>query len=787
MENEHAPTPHTRTRLRQVILAGFGAVFLLVAASAVVQLRQVAEFARLIDSGRVATEKMGLITALIEVARSRTRMTGEMILTADPFAKDELRMRLDAEAGRFAQLREEFVAMGLTPEEEALLAQNGTFVGPTLEAQRRATELAMSEDPQVLAEAQHLLMFEVFPRQGRIIDNFMTMAQVQRETVHAATLQAQGRYRQMLVLMATLSGGSLVMAVLVTLFVVRKTGHIEAALHREKERAQVTLRSIGDGVIATDAAGRVQYMNPIAEALTGRRLEEVAQSPVRQVLNAHDEGLDRHVAHLVHRLVQHGTPVDPSDDVVLENARGERLHIALTLSRIREVDGHIGGVILSFQDVTESRRLAKRIEFHAHHDALTGLLNRRAFEERVSRALGIYDEGVHVLCAMDLDRFKQVNDNCGHAAGDELLRQLSGRLRAEVRQGDLVARMGGDEFAFFLLNTSLPRALELADNLVESVRGFRFLWEGKAFRVGASVGLVQAPEEGDASFQELLRAADQACYQAKAAGRGRVVVAPSAGGRDGPCPEEPCREGEWLARVQAAIVGDGFVLYGQPIAQFSERAVGNACVEVLLRLADEAGEPAVPAAFLSTAERHGLMPRVDEWVVRRVLERVRREDGAGPVYTVNLSGQSVADAEFVERLAVLLAGPGLDCSRVCFELGETTALADLEAARAFMQRVRGLGCRVGLDNFGSGLSSFAYLKGLPLDLIKIDGEFVQHVATDRAARAMVEAIHGVASALDLRTVAMSVADGETEAELRRIGVDMAQGFHLGAPVPLEAD
>ncbi len=769
-----------RSRLRQLILGGFGAVFLLVAASAGVQLHQVAEFERLIDQGRVATEKMGIITALIEVARSRTRMTNEMILTADPFDKDALRMGLDAKAGRFAQLRERLVAMGLTPREEALLARNGEYAAATLQAQRRAADMAMSDDPQVLEKAHRMLMFEVFPRQGRIIDNFMELARLQRDTVHQATLEAQRRYRRMRVLSAVLFGGSVVLAALVTTLVVRRTGHIEAALHREKERAQVTLRSIGDGVVATDAAGRVQYMNPTAEAITGQRLEEVSGQPVRKVLNARDEGLSRSVADLVHRLVQHGTPVDPSEDVVLANDRGERLHIALTLSRIREVDGHIGGVILSFQDVTESRQMAKRIEFHAHHDALTGLLNRRAFEERVGQALRLYDEGTHVLCAMDLDRFKQVNDRCGHAGGDELLRQLSGRLRRLVRQGDLVARMGGDEFAFFLLNTEREHAMELARALVEAVREHPFLWEGNAFRVGASVGLAEAPAGGETGFQDLLRAADRACYRAKAGGRDRVEVADPVAEEDGAGPER-----DWLGRVEGALAGEGFTLYGQAIVPFTRRAGNEACVEVLLRLADGGDGPALPAAFLPAAERHGLMPRVDEWVVRGVLERLAGRAEAATVYTVNLAGQSVAEPGFTDRITRLVRESGVDCRRLCFELAETTALADLDAAHAFMSRVRELGCWVGLDNFGSGLSSFAYLRGLPLDLIKVDGELVQQVARDAGSRAMVEAIQGVAAALDLRTVAMCVGDAETEAALRAIGVDMAQGHHLGRPAPLE--
>jgi diguanylate cyclase (GGDEF)-like protein/PAS domain S-box-containing protein len=768
-----------RSRLRQVILLGFAAIFLLIGLTAAVQWREVGQFPQLIESGRIATEKMDLITSLIEVARSRTRMTSQMIATQDPFDKDALRMRLDEQAAYFAQLRERLVAIGLTEEERLLLEQNGEFVRPALQAQRRAAELAMSDDPEVLREAQRLLMFEAFPLQGRIVDNFMRIAQLQRDKVSEATLQAQSGYERMVYLLIGLTGGSLLLAMLVAVFVVRKTSLIEAALHREKERAQVTLRSIGDAVIATDAVGRVQYMNPAAEVLTGHTLAQVMKRPVGEVLNARDEGRRRSIGEHVLQLVQHGNPGAPSDDVLLVNKQGEELSIALTLARIREVDGRIGGVILSFQDVTESRQLAKRIEFHAQHDALTGLLNRRAFQERVKQALAIYDQGVHVLCAMDLDRFKLVNDSCGHAAGDELLRQLTGRLRAVVRKGDLIARMGGDEFAFFLLNTDLAHAAELAEKLLETVREYRFLWEGKTFRVGASIGLVQGPAGSVVDFQHLLRAADAACYQAKAEGRDRAVVVPY----DGASLEAQRQEGEWVSRINEALENDGFALVGQPIVALDAGGGDGGFVEVLVRMGDAGGD-IPPMSFLPAAERYNLMPKIDEWVVRQVLRLLEAERNGARSFAINLSGQSIGDAGFVQRVVDLIERSRVDRGRLCFELTETAAIASLDTAQHFMNVARGMGCQVALDDFGSGLSSFAYIKNLPVDLIKIDGEFIQQLADDKTSRVMVEAIHGVARALGLRTVAEFVGDAETLRILRSIGVDMAQGYYLGRPMPL---
>lgn len=772
--------PVIKSGLQQVILAGFAAIFLLLAASSVVQLRRVSEFSDLIERSRVAMEKMEIITSLIEVARSRTRMTNQMILVEDPFDKDALRLRLDEQAARFSQLRQRFLAMGLNALERQLLRENGEYVRPTLAAQRRAAEMALSEDPAVLRKAHQILMFEVFPLQERIIDNFMRIAQAQREVMRQATLQAQQRYRQMVWLMVVLSGGSLLLSVLVAGFVIRRTARTEAALYREKELAHVTLHNIGDAVVATDAGGRVQYMNPVAEQLTGHRLEDVQQQPIGRIMQARDEANGRSIADYVQALTQHGTPREASPDVLLHNARGRQLHIALTLARILEVDGRIGGVILSFQDVTESRQLARHIEFHAQHDALTGLLNRRAFEERVNQSLSIYDQGTHVLCALDLDRFKLVNDTCGHAAGDELLRQLAGRLRTAVRRGDLFARMGGDEFAFLLLNTDLAHATGLANDILDTVREFRFLWQGKTFRVGASVGLVQSPGDGEVDFQHLLRAADAACYQAKADGRDRAVVVPY----DGASLEAQRLEGEWISRLTDALEQDAFQLVGQPIVALDESVAAVSFVEVLVRLRDGDDRMISPMSFLPAAERYNLMPRIDEWVVRQVLRLLESDPEGGCRYSVNLSGQSIGDAAFVTRMVALIEDSGVARSRLCFELTETAAIANLETAQQFMDVARRMGCQVALDDFGSGLSSFAYIKNLPLDLIKIDGEFVQQLAQDKTCRVMVEAIHGVAEALGLQTVAEFVGDDETLEMLRAIGVDMAQGYHLGRPQPL---
>jgi Amt family ammonium transporter len=544
----------------------------------------------------------------------------------------------------------------------------------------------------------------------------------------------------------------------------------------------VTLRSIGDAVISTDALGRVEYMNPVAELLTGTSLGEAAGRPVGKVFRAVDEANGRPIAFYVQALTQQGTVGEPSDEILLHDAHGRQRLLALTLAPIHDDLGRMVGVIMTFQDVTEARHTARKIEHRAHHDVLTGLLNRHSMEERATQALALYrgESNRHVMCVFDLDRFKVVNDSCGHAAGDELLRQLAMQLRAAVRKGDLLARMGGDEFAVFLLNTSLERALDVAEKLLGVVREFRFLWEGKVFRVGASFGLVETPAGGAAQYEQLLQAADAACYRAKHAGRDRIEIL----AYDDVTQDAQRREGEWLGRITAALEHDAFELAVQDAVALQPGWTGPRYQELLVRLRDADGQWIPPMSFLPAAERHQLSTRIDTWVVQRVIRQLQACPQRDLVYAVNLSAQSIGDPQFVDRVIQLVREARVPPARLCFEVTETAAIANLETARRFMTQVRAMGCQVALDDFGAGLSSFAYLKSLPVDLIKIDGQFVGQLLQDRTARVMVEAINGIARALGLTSVAEQVEDAQTLDALRAIGIDLAQGFHCGEPRPL---
>ena len=433
------------------------------------------------------------------------------------------------------------------------------------------------------------------------------------------------------------------------------------------------------------------------------------------------------------------------------------------------------------------RQAEATIRHLAYHDPLTGLTNCHQFEQRLNDALAAAREtnGQHALLYLDLDQFKVVNDTCGHVAGDELLKQVALLLHAQVRESDTVARLGGDEFGILLENCPLERAQQIAAQLLRAINDYRFCWLGKSFVIGGSIGLV-AITRASAGLGDLLGRADVACYAAKDLGRNRIHVF-----QDDDI-ELARRQGEmhWVSRIHWALGQDRFSLYRQNIhALGSDRPPGSC--EVLLRLRDEDGNLVGPGAFLPAAERYNLAPAVDRWVVSHLLQYLashyRRDAGLPRCFFINLSGATLNDENFDDHLRALLRDTGLPPSLLCFEITETAAIANLSRAIDFIDAIRAEGCRFALDDFGSGLSSFAYLKTLPVDFLKIDGGFVRDITRDPMDRAIVEAINRIGHTVGLQTIAEFVEDEATRQELVRLGVDYAQGYALHRPEPLAAD
>ena len=558
----------------------------------------------------------------------------------------------------------------------------------------------------------------------------------------------------------------------------------ETAVFQAKERAQVTLQSIGDAVITTDSEARIDYMNPVAESLTGWESREAQGRKIGEVLTIiHDTTREATESPVV-RCLREGQVLGLSDHTVLVSKRGQEIAIQDSAAPIRDRAGNLIGAVMVFHDVSKERRLHRALHYQASHDALTGLINRREFENRLTAAVEDArqdKEARHALLYLDLDQFKLVNDTCGHPAGDQLLKQITGVLQSRIRNGDTLARLGGDEFGILLQDCVLDQALRVADSLRQAIRDYRFVWQDGVLAVGVSIGIVQITSES-ATVANLMSQADVACYTAKDAGRNRVELY-----RADNVPERH-REMHWVSKLTRACDESSFELFYQPIVPIGGNAEEREHFELVLRLQDESGSWVAPAEFIPAAERYNVMSSIDRWVVRQALDRVvyRAASGMKPfTVAVNLSGTSLNDERFLEYLIAELGNHSLTEGSMCFEITETAAIANLGNVVHFMRELKTRGCRFALDDFGSGLSSFMYLKTLPVDYLKIDGQFVENVARDPIDRSMVEAISQVGRAMGIRTIAERVESEEVLLELGRLGIAFAQGFHIAVPKPVK--
>ena len=551
--------------------------------------------------------------------------------------------------------------------------------------------------------------------------------------------------------------------------------------------AEATLESISEGVVTTDMRGHIDYLNSAAETLLGCRREQAQGRPLSEVAALVDEADRRPLGDPVTRCLEERRRVDLGRRALLiPRASGEEFSVELRASPIRAGSSEISGCVVVLHDVSELRGLTRQMSYQASHDPLTGLANRREFERRLEEALKTARSGSggHVLCYLDLDRFKAVNDTSGHMAGDNMLREIAGILKEKIRDSDVVARVGGDEFGMLLIGCPLDKARQIADDVCAAIREYRFVWRDKIFNVGVSVGLVQiGPESG--SIEDMLSAADSACYVAKQQGRGRIHVYSS---RD----EAVARQrGEilWLQRLQTALKENRFELFTQPIVALGGKPNVGPAFEVLLRLRDGDGIQNQPMDFMQAAERYHLMPSVDRWVLQATFAAIGAgalKLPAGRSVAVNISSQTLADAQFLEFVVECLDRSGVRPEQVCFELSESVVAAHMSHTARFVAVLHGLGCQFALDDFGSGLGSFANLKQLSMDYLKIDGSFIRGLGTDDVSVAMVTAMIELARTLGIKVIAEHVENEQTFELVRSLRFDFVQGYAVGRPVALAA-
>ncbi|MEY4764019.1 MAG: hypothetical protein RI907_692 [Pseudomonadota bacterium] len=557
---------------------------------------------------------------------------------------------------------------------------------------------------------------------------------------------------------------------------------MERDLAEKHELLRVTLMSIGDAVVTTDAMGRVRWLNPVAERMTGWRGTTAIDQPLTQVFVIHDELTGEALPCPVQHCLREGDVVPQQGLARLSSRDGTSYGIEESAAPIRDNQGQVLGAILVFRDVTAQRELGREMSYRARHDPLTGLVNRSEFEHQAQALLqrARDDQSHHALMYIDLDQFKLVNDACGHAVGDALLKQVAQLLKGCVRAHDVLARLGGDEFGVLLERCTVEQGHRAAQTICDAMEDFRFVHEGRRFRIGASIGL--APLDGRwHTLAHAQQAADTACYAAKEAGRNRVHAWYDT--------DEALRarqgETQWATRLEQALDEHLFELHAQRIVALAPKPGQGLHAEVLLRLRGPDGQLIAPGAFLPAAERFHMASRIDRWVLREVVRLLssHRLDHLDTL-AVNLSGQSIGDPAFHAFAEELLRDAGFDVRKLCLEVTETAVITRLDEARGFIEKLRALGVRIALDDFGAGASSFGYLKQLPVDCLKIDGQFVRNLTLDPLDQAAVRCFIDVARVLGLQTVAEFVDRPDTVEALRGLGVDFAQGYLFHRPEPV---
>ena len=562
--------------------------------------------------------------------------------------------------------------------------------------------------------------------------------------------------------------------------------HAETRIFEEKERAQVTLQSIGDGVITTDADGRVDYINPVAQDLTGWDMRSACGKPVSEMMTIVNAKTRAAIDNPVMRCLREGRVITLDENSVLITADDGEIPIQDSVAPIRDRIGNIVGSVMVFHDVSRETRLFRQLSYQAAHDSLTGLINRQEFENRLVNSLeklrGNAEE-THALLYLDLDQFKVINDTFGHSAGDALLKQLADVVHANIRSTDLLARLGGDEFGILLERCDERTAIEVAEAIRSAIEAYRFEWKDSFAAIRCSLGVVMITGESE-DVATLMSSADVACYSAKDMGRNQVHL---YRGSDAAQRHE---EMKWVSRISSAVEEDRLELFFQPIIGIGKTAgQSRGHYEILLRMRDEKGELVNPDRFIPAAERYNLMSTLDRWVIREALSTLadRNTDGdARYTIAINLSGTSLSEDRFLEDVINELKKQKLPRGAICFEITETAAISNLSRVVHFMKSLKQLGCKFSLDDFGTGLSSFTYLKNLPVDYLKIDGHFIRNVAEDKVDESMVKAISEVGHAMGIETIAERVETKEVLEKLGELGIEYAQGYYIARPASVQA-
>ncbi len=722
--------------------------------------------------------KTQLVNNMRRASRDRTAALMRMVIETEPFIRDEAFMEFNQRAGYFVSARRKLINMDLSDDELRLLNRQAKLTTRELvPLQRKITDLAFLEKNK---PALDLLLYQSIPMQNKVFDLLTQLQQIQEKSGAKFVHDAKQGFNTTRKKILSLALSILIIILVVAILLIRRTVISERNLNKEKERAIVTLYSIGEGVITTDVNGNVESLNSVAEILTGWKFINAKFMPIHKICRFFRDNDHKQIENPVIQSLKKSQVIISNSHSLLMRGDGNEFAIEYTASPIFE-NNKISGSVLVFRDVTEMRALSNQLSYQATHDSLTSLINRREFEKRLEQAINsaATEDDHHILCYLDLDQFKVVNDTCGHIAGDELLKLIAVTLRGQVRESDLIARLGGDEFGILLKNCNLEKAKIIIHTTRKAINDIRFVWDDKSFNIGLSVGIVRINKHSG-NLYNVLSAADTSCYVAKDEGRNRFHVYEF---NDDTLIK---RQGEmqWVHKINYALENNRFILYFQTIESLHP---GNKTshIEILIRMLNDEGKVIPPMAFIPAAERYDLMTTIDRWVVANTLRYFNssnKQDIA--LIAINISAQSLSDDHFLEFITSEIEKNNINPSQLCFEITETSAIINLARAMDFISSLKDIGCKFALDDFGSGLSSFAYLKNLPVDYLKIDGGFIRDIIEDPMDLAFVESINQIGHVMGIQTIAEFVENDRIFELLKKIGIDYVQGYSLSQPKPL---
>jgi len=723
-------------------------------------------------------KKSHLLVEMQQAARDKSLALYSMISSETSSEYDKVFMKFQFHTEVFDKARETLLSMPLSTTERDLIKHQGKLSRIALPLQNIIIKFLHKERYR---DAVKILTSKSIPAQNAVLAQISKIIKFQNNSNEQILSQLQNRLNNNIIFILVISIIIFILTALTSLHVISKITKTEKQLFFEKELAQTTLHSIGDGVITVDKNYTVQTINPVAEILTDVKSKDVIGE---NILSVYNEENSKQKSEINNHLINNNTERSLFD-FTLTKKDGEKYEVEHSITPIIDQTKNVLGAVIILRDVTKVRTMEKRLSYQASHDALTGLINRREFEVRIKQTLrnAQIENTVHSICFLDLDKFKIINDTSGHAAGDEFLKQVSNTIQSLLRQTDVLARLGGDEFGIILNSCSIEKAETICNQIIKKIRTTRFIWGENAFETGASIGIVPVTKH-TASVSEIMGSVDAACYEAKNKGRNCTQIFQPD---DSDFVNHQIQT-SWLQKIKNAINDNDFELYFQELHSINSEKPGIKSIELLIRLNDEK-KVISPDSFIPTAERYNLMPIIDAWVIENTFEfikKYREKHNSEIKVSINLSGQSFSEDAILELITNKLKEDNQICKElVCFEITETATIANMSKAIKFIAQIKKMGCTFSLDDFGSGLSSFSYLKNMDVDNLKIDGVFIRDIHIDPTNRVFVESIHNISKIMGIETTAEYVENKEILNCIKSIGIDYAQGYHFAKPAPVK--